>query len=54
MLPSTDDLQEWECCGNTPGRVPAKQIEMQIYSTVLPLLCSKLEDTFGLFFLLNS
>lgn len=27
---STEDLQDWECCGNTPRRVPDKQIELWI------------------------
>lgn len=45
MCPSTDDLQDWECCGKTPRRVPAKQYEMRMY-TVFPLLCYVFEDTF--------
>lgn len=29
MHPTTDDLQDWECCGKNPRQVPAKQHEMR-------------------------
>ena len=49
MCPSTDDLQDWEFCGKTPRRVPAKQNEMRMYS-VLPFS----EDTFCIVWLVLS
>lgn len=45
MHPSADDLQDWECCGKTPSRVPAKHCTMQM-CTVFTLPCLVFEDTF--------
>lgn len=38
MHPTTDDLQDWECCGKNPRQVPAKQHKMRKWASLFSLV----------------